>query len=89
LQIYYSNFLNGKRDGEGTIFYEDGTTFTGNFANDFRHGKGVWILKDGRKRSVVYESGVRKWSVENGDKKMIKLFSDWVLIFFVLLTFLR
>ena len=35
------NFINGKLEGIGTVFYENGDVFEGKFVNGIRNGKGV------------------------------------------------
>ncbi|MBT7876801.1 MAG: hypothetical protein HN738_01825, partial [Gammaproteobacteria bacterium] len=39
--------MDGKRKGKGTIFWQDGTRFVGQFDNDMRNGPGTMILPDG------------------------------------------
>lgn len=37
----------GKREGEGTCTWVDGSTYIGQWKNGMRHGKGVYTLADG------------------------------------------
>ncbi|CAF0869215.1 unnamed protein product [Brachionus calyciflorus] len=48
---YFGNFKNGKRHGQGTFLYANGTKYEGNWENDIKHGWGKFTFKDGR----VYE----------------------------------
>jgi hypothetical protein len=44
---YYGNFLNGKRNGDGTFLYANGTKYEGEWANDLKNGWGKFTYKDG------------------------------------------
>ena len=48
---YYGNFLNGRRNGQGTFLYANGSKYEGNWENNFKHGWGKYTYKDGK----VYE----------------------------------
>lgn len=38
---YYGNFKNGKRHGQGTFLYANGTKYEGNWENNLKHG---WVI---------------------------------------------
>lgn len=38
---YYGNFKNGKRHGQGTFLYANGTKYEGSWENNVKHG---WVL---------------------------------------------
>jgi len=54
--IYRGQWKAGKRDGEGTFFYADGSQYTGSFQNDTKHGLGVMTYSDGRIVAGLFSS---------------------------------
>jgi hypothetical protein len=40
---YYGNFLNGKRNGQGTFLYANGSKYEGAWENNLKHG---WVKFD-------------------------------------------
>ena len=45
--IYYEgDFVNGKKEGKGKLFYDNGEYYIGDFLNDKRNGKGIIYHKD-------------------------------------------
>ncbi|KIK53797.1 hypothetical protein GYMLUDRAFT_49211 [Collybiopsis luxurians FD-317 M1] len=49
---YVGQVLGGKRHGRGTITYADGSTYTGDWWMDRRHGEGVFIKKSERTSGI-------------------------------------
>lgn len=49
---YNGNFLNGLKNGFGTIYYENGDLYEGNWLNDKRHGSGILYT---RLRKIISE----------------------------------
>lgn len=45
--IYEGNFVNGKKEGQGTFTVTNGDVYTGHFANDSYNGKGKYKYADG------------------------------------------
>jgi hypothetical protein len=43
------DFKNGKKDGKGTLSWNDGDEYTGEFLKDKRHGTGTLIKTNGQK----------------------------------------
>ena len=42
---YVGDFLNNKRNGEGSYYYLNGSYFKGNWKNNLKHGKGKYYDK--------------------------------------------
>lgn len=69
---YSGDFVNGQREGYGTMQYSDGAEYKGNWKNDRFEGKGTYLWKSGDKYVGDFRygwregSGIYTWS--NGDK---------------------
>lgn len=46
--IYRGHFHQGRREGQGTFFYMNGSQYTGQWANDMKQGEGLFLYADGR-----------------------------------------
>lgn len=46
-QIYYGDWVEGKKCGHGMLLYTDGTVFEGEWKNDEKYGKGIMKLCNG------------------------------------------
>ena len=44
---YEGDFLNGKKEGEGIIYYNNGDKYDGEWVNDNAEGKGIYYQKNG------------------------------------------
>ena len=44
---YVGQVINGLREGEGTIYFNDGARYEGDFKNDKAEGKGIYYFNDG------------------------------------------
>ena len=70
--FYVGEFVNGKKEGYGTILYSNGTKYEGTFKNDKHEGFGKLSQKDGEmfvgewKEGKINGKGIRQHS--NGDK---------------------
>ena len=58
--MYNGDFVNGKRHGEGTYKYANGTCYTGDFQGGKRHGKGSFTWPDGRKYEGDWVNDIRE-----------------------------
>ena len=69
---YSGDFVNGRREGYGTMTYSDGAIYKGSWEYDRMEGKGTYTWKDGDKYTGDFHNGWREgsgiytWS--NGDK---------------------
>lgn len=57
---YEGDFIDGKKQGEGTYTWADGSTYTGGFENDMRHGHGLYEDADGSSYEGAYENGMKQ-----------------------------
>ncbi|KAJ1428260.1 hypothetical protein B484DRAFT_318901, partial [Ochromonadaceae sp. CCMP2298] len=46
--IYRGHFVKGRREGQGTFFFMNGSQYTGEWANDMKQGEGLFLYADGR-----------------------------------------
>jgi len=59
--IYNGNFVNSKWNGWGSVEWNDGTKWTGNWLNGKQHGEGIYVHGD-VERHGVWDNGKRiKW----------------------------
>jgi hypothetical protein len=68
--IYRGFFHQGKRDGQGSFFYMNGSQYTGFWKNDLKHGPGIFIYPDGKIVAGNYEENRLSFSL---DKEFIKM----------------
>lgn len=52
---YVGQVSNGERHGRGTITYADGTTYTGDWWRDTRHGQGEFVRKSKRTTGIFID----------------------------------
>jgi len=45
---YVGKLKNGKKEGFGTLTFEDGTKYEGEFKNDLYHGNGTLLYPNGK-----------------------------------------
>ena len=70
--VYEGDIVNAKKEGYGTIKFEDGSFYKGHFLNDCYDGKGKFTYACGReyegeyKKNLKHGKGVFTW--ENGQK---------------------
>ena len=57
--VYVGEWVDGKRNGEGTWTAINGDTYTGSWINDKRHGQGVEKWELGRKYNGEYKNGMK------------------------------
>ena len=57
-QILEGQFLNGKLNGFGRIFYPTGSYYIGQFKNGKKHGEGKSVLKSGKVIQGKYKDNV-------------------------------
>ena len=55
---YVGNFVNGLRSGNGTMSYNDGRVYTGQWSNDWANGKGTGIWPNGDKYDGEFRDGL-------------------------------
>jgi len=58
-RVYKGSWKNGKKDGRGIFFYENGEIYDGNWKNDFRSGYGIMYKLDGSKYMGYYKKNLR------------------------------
>lgn len=63
---YIGNFINGKREGSGSIVFPDGRKYVGEFKNDMYCGHGIFTFENGEKYI-----GEFKDNLYNGDGTLI------------------
>lgn len=67
---YQGEFLNGKKEGKGTLVFPDGTKYIGEFRNDTFNGNGLLILKIGESYEGDFVNGKKhgwgKWVGADG-----------------------
>ena len=54
---YDGEFKAGKREGQGSMIYRSGDSYTGGWKDDMRDGRGTYSWKDGRKHIGFFKSG--------------------------------
>lgn len=56
LGTYEGDYVNGKKDGEGTFVWPDGSVYQGEWKNDMRHGEGTYTWPDGDSYTGEWEN---------------------------------
>ena len=65
--IYEGDFVDGKFEGNGKLFNDDGSYYIGQFRNDLKHGKGIEYDKDGNELGdMIYKEGEQMWKIKVG-----------------------
>ena len=81
--IFEGEYLNGKRNGKGKKYYDDGNLmFEGEYLNGKRNGKGKEYFKNGKLKfdgeylngkkwngSEYNKNGIKEFEIENGFRK--------------------
>ena len=57
-EIYVGKFIDGKKQGLGTLIYLDGTKYSGQFKNGYPHGQGSMLFPDGRVENGTWSFGI-------------------------------
>ena len=69
---YVGDLKDGKRHGQGTVTWSDGSKYEGEFKNGKRHGQGNETYSDGVKYEGEWKDGVKhgQWTLfwTNGSK---------------------
>jgi hypothetical protein len=61
-KIYDGDFVNGKKEGEGTLLMTDGRKYKGKWLNGKQHGLGEIVLQNGDIKKGEWYQGERiKW----------------------------
>ena len=55
--IYIGEYKDGKRHGQGTFTWADGTKYVGQYKDDKRHGQGTYTFVDGRIVKGIFKDG--------------------------------
>ena len=54
---FEGRFLHGKRQGRGTLYFRDGSSLSGTYADDELEGVATYVYADGRYMEARYENG--------------------------------
>jgi hypothetical protein len=46
-KLFEGNYVDGKREGYGVIYYNNGDRYEGNFSNNVKNGEGTYYYKSG------------------------------------------
>ena len=57
--VYRGTMKDGRKDGNGSFIYADGSQYSGEWKNDMKHGKGVVLLGNGAIESTKFDQGKR------------------------------
>jgi hypothetical protein len=64
---YQGNFINDKREGNGTFIWADGRKYVGDWKAGKQHGIGTYISKDGVSKQGEWQNGRKiRWIGEEG-----------------------
>uniref|UniRef100_A0A7S0QT02 Uncharacterized protein n=1 Tax=Pyramimonas obovata TaxID=1411642 RepID=A0A7S0QT02_9CHLO len=71
---YKGNFVNGKREGEGTFFYATGARYQGQWRDNMKHGAGMFTFEDGTifEGDFVEDKPFKQGEAENGQPTTIQ-----------------
>ena len=53
---YEGEFVKGKREGNGKLFYRNGDIYEGEFKNNVREGKGKIFLANGEIKEKIFRN---------------------------------
>ena len=56
-EYYIGGFKNNKKSGYGEYFFDDNSTYKGNYHNDYANGSGVAVYTDGFVESGFWKNG--------------------------------
>jgi hypothetical protein len=56
---YYGDLVDGEKEGNGQLSWEDGAFYSGEFKNDLPHGKGIYIWPNGDVYDGDWQNGKR------------------------------
>ena len=56
---YIGNFVNNKKEGNGTFEWKDKKKFIGEFKNGKKHGCGILINTKGKQKKGLWENNIR------------------------------
>lgn len=70
--VYEGSFVNGTRDGQGSLHFADGSYYYGEWKSDLMHGQGLRRFQNGNTYKGAYQNGKRqgkngKFEFTNGD----------------------
>ena len=66
--MYQGQFVNDKREGQGTFVWADGRKYIGEWKAGKQHGVGTYISKDGVAKEGYWKNGRKiKWVGEGED----------------------
>jgi len=51
---YYGDVVDGKREGNGTFIFEDGSFYAGTWKNNNPYGLGLFFYTDGKYDAGIY-----------------------------------
>ena len=56
-ETYMGEWLDGRKNGIGAYYFEDGNKYVGEFQNDVFHGNGIYYYSDGNIKSGEWNDG--------------------------------
>ena len=60
---YEGSIINGKRDGYGILYYNNGNRYEGYWKNDKKDGRGIFHYNDGKKEIQNYVNDFRRYKI--------------------------
>ena len=57
---YIGEFNNGKREGKGTYYFNDGERYEGDWKNNKQEGKGIYYYKNGNKYDGDWKNNIKE-----------------------------
>ena len=57
---YIGEVVNGKKEGKGIYYYNDGDRYEGDWKNDIREGKGIYYYNDGERYEGDWKNGKKE-----------------------------
>ena len=55
--LYNKKFKNSVWSGQGTLYFPNGATYVGEWANGFMNGKGTFTWSDGKEKTGTWVNG--------------------------------
>ena len=55
--VMWVDWVNGKRNGQGTYYFSNGNHYVGGFVNNKRHGQGIFYYINGNRYTGEWDNG--------------------------------